>query len=77
MLKTLTPVTGTQSAVEYEKTVTDLVNYMNYMASRARHERRQIGLYVLMLLGILFVLVVCAEERNTGRTSLNTASASL
>jgi|KBSSwiStaDraftv2_1062776.scaffolds.fasta_scaffold71698_3 ubiquinol-cytochrome c reductase cytochrome c1 subunit len=62
VLKTLTPVTGTQSAVDYEKTVTDLVNYMQYMAEPSRLERRQIGFYVLMLLGVLFVLVFALKK---------------
>jgi ubiquinol-cytochrome c reductase cytochrome c1 subunit len=62
VLKTLTPATGTQSAVDYEKTVTDLVNYMQYMAEPARLERRQIGIYVLLLLGVLFILVFALKK---------------
>ncbi len=62
VLKTLTPGAGTLSPLEYDKTVVDLVNYMNYMAEPARLERRQIGFYVLLLLGLLFVLVFALKK---------------
>jgi ubiquinol-cytochrome c reductase cytochrome c1 subunit len=62
VLKTLTPGNGTQSPVEYDKAVTDIVNYMSYMAEPARLERRQIGFYVLMVLGLLFVLVYALKK---------------
>ncbi|MCE9641376.1 MAG: cytochrome c1 [Betaproteobacteria bacterium] len=62
VLKTLTPGAGTQSQLEYDKTVTDLVNYMNYMAEPARLERRQIGIYALLLLGLLFMLVFTLKK---------------
>jgi len=62
VLKTLTPGTGTLSPVEYDKLVADLVNYMNYMAEPARLARRQIGIYALMLLGVLFVLVFALKK---------------
>ena len=62
VLKTLTPGAGTLSQLEYDKLVVDLVNYMNYMAEPARLERYQIGLYVLLLLGLLFVLVLALKK---------------
>jgi ubiquinol-cytochrome c reductase cytochrome c1 subunit len=62
VLKTLTPGTGTLSQLEYDKAVTDLVNYMTYMAEPARLARRQIGIYVLLLLGVLFVLVFALKK---------------
>ncbi len=62
VLKSLTPGTGTLSTVDYDKAVTDLVNYMNYMAEPARLERRQIGFYVLLLLGVLFILVFALKK---------------
>ena len=62
VLKTLTPGSGTLSQLEYDKTVTDLVNYMNYMAEPARLERRQVGFYALMLLGLLFILVFALKK---------------
>ena len=62
VLKTLTPGAGTLSQVDYDRMVVDLVNYMNYMAEPARLERRQIGVYVLILLALLFVLVYALKQ---------------
>ena len=56
------PGAGTLSQLEYDKTVVDLVNYMNYMAEPARLERRSIGFYALMLLGLLFILVFALKK---------------
>ena len=61
-MKSLKSGAGTLSPLEYDKTVVDLVNYMNYMAEPARLERRQIGFYALMLLGLLFVLVFALKK---------------
>ena len=62
IVKTLRPGSGTQSQLDYEKTVVDLVNYMTYMAEPARLERRQIGFYALMVLGLLFILVFALKK---------------
>ena len=62
VLKTLTPVSGTLSQLEYDKAVTDIVNYMAYMAEPARLERRKIGIYVLLVLGLLFLLVYVLKQ---------------
>ena len=62
VVKTLQPGTGTLSHPEYDRTVADLVNYMNYMAEPARLERRKIGFYALMLLGLLFLLVFALKK---------------
>lgn len=62
VLKTLTAGGGAMSQREYDRTVTDLVNYMNYMAEPARLERRQIGFYALLLLGLLFILVFALKK---------------
>jgi ubiquinol-cytochrome c reductase cytochrome c1 subunit len=62
VLKTLQPGTGTVSPVAYEKQVADLVNYMNYMAEPARLDRRQIGIYVLLFLGVLFVFAFLLKK---------------
>ena len=57
VLKSLQQVNaGALSAADYDKAVADLVNYMTYMAEPARIERKQIGIYVLFVLAILFVL---------------------
>jgi ubiquinol-cytochrome c reductase cytochrome c1 subunit len=62
VLKTLTPGAGALSQVAYDKAVADLVNYMNYMAEPARLQRRQIGIYALLLLGVLFLLVFALKK---------------
>jgi ubiquinol-cytochrome c reductase cytochrome c1 subunit len=63
VLKTVRPGTaGTLAPLEYDKLVADLVNYMTYMAEPARLERTQIGIYVLLLLGILFVFAFLLKK---------------
>jgi ubiquinol-cytochrome c reductase cytochrome c1 subunit len=61
-LKTLQPGSGTLSPFEYDKAVADLVNYMNYMAEPMRFDRRQAGIYVLFLLGILLVFALMLKK---------------
>lgn len=63
LLKTIRPGSaGTLTPLEYDKLVADLVNYMTYMAEPARLERTQIGIYVLLLLGILFVFAYLLKK---------------
>jgi len=66
VVKSSKPATGTAagtlSQVEYENAVADLVNYMNYMAEPSRLERRQIGIYTLLVLGLLFVFVFALKR---------------
>lgn len=62
VLKTLQPGTGTLSQVEYDRFVVDLVNYMTFMAEPMRLERRQVGIAVLLFLGILFVLTLLLKK---------------
>ena len=62
LLKSLKPGSGALSTVEYDKLVADLVNYMTYMAEPARLERRQIGIYVLLFLGILFIFAFLLKK---------------
>jgi len=58
VLRTLQPGSaGALSPAQYDKTVADLVNYMAYMAEPVRTERKQIGIFVLLYLGLLLVLV--------------------
>jgi ubiquinol-cytochrome c reductase cytochrome c1 subunit len=47
---------GTLSPVEYDRAVTDLVNYMTYMSEPARHARIRYGLFTLIGLSILIAL---------------------
>jgi len=46
---------GTQSAIEYDRTVRDLVNFLVYLGEPAAESRKRIGVIVLFVLGILFV----------------------
>ena len=62
VLKTIVPGKGSLSSLEYDKAIADLANYMNYMAEPARLERRTIGFYVLMVLGLLLVLVYALKK---------------
>lgn len=48
---------GTQSTIEYDRTVRDLVNFLAFVGEPAAQSRKQIGIWVLLVLGILFVLV--------------------
>ena len=58
VVKTLAEeVPGTLSAVEYKGFVGDLVNYLDYIAEPAKSERINIGIVVLIFLGVLFALV--------------------
>lgn len=47
---------GTMSALEYDRTITDLVNFMSWMAEPHQLDRKRIGYYVLMALGVLILL---------------------
>ena len=48
---------GSMSAIEYDAAVADLVSYMSWMAEPAQNKRRQLGVWVLLFLGVLLVLV--------------------
>ena len=47
---------GRLSAVEYDRTVRDLVNFLVYVGEPAAQTRKSIGIVVLFVLGVLFVL---------------------
>ncbi|HSB49170.1 MAG TPA: cytochrome c1 [Burkholderiales bacterium] len=47
---------GTMSPAEYDRLVGDLVNFLVYVGEPARQSRIDLGIYVLMFLGVLFVL---------------------
>jgi ubiquinol-cytochrome c reductase cytochrome c1 subunit len=58
VVKTLAESTpGTLSKVEYEKFASDLVNYLDYISEPVKSDRINIGLVVLIFLGLLFALV--------------------
>jgi ubiquinol-cytochrome c reductase cytochrome b subunit len=46
---------GAQTPEEFEKTISDLVSYMAYMAEPVAVDRARIGIYVMFFLGILLV----------------------
>nr|WP_217346660.1 cytochrome c1 [Noviherbaspirillum sp. L7-7A]MBV0881131.1 cytochrome c1 [Noviherbaspirillum sp. L7-7A] len=48
---------GTMSALDYDTAVADLVSYMSWMAEPAQNKRRQLGVWVLLFMGVLLVLV--------------------
>ena len=47
---------GKLSPLEYDNAVADLVSYMVWMAEPAQNTRRQLGVWVLLVLGLLAVL---------------------
>jgi ubiquinol-cytochrome c reductase cytochrome c1 subunit len=62
-VKTLAEDTpGTLSSVEYKTFVADLVNYLDYMSEPVKNERINIGIVVLIFLGVLFALVYALKR---------------
>ena len=47
---------GTQSAVEYDRTVRDLVNFLVWIGEPAQAKRERLGVFVLLALGVLILL---------------------
>ena len=48
--------TGALTPAEFDDTVADLVNFLYYVGEPIRSRRQEIGIWVLVFLGILFVL---------------------
>jgi len=48
---------GKMSAIEYDSAVGDLVAYLDWMSEPVQNKRRQLGVWVLLFLGIALVLV--------------------
>lgn len=53
---------GAQSAVEYDTTVRDLVNFLVYVGEPAAADRKAIGIVVLFVLGILFIFAYLLKK---------------
>ncbi|MGQ0751512.1 MAG: cytochrome c1 [Betaproteobacteria bacterium] len=53
---------GMLSPAEYDRLVADLVNYLDYMAEPAAATRRTIGIYVLLFLGLFWVLAYALKK---------------
>ena len=51
-----------QSAVEYDRTVRDLVNFLVYLGEPAAQSRKSIGIVVLFVLGVLFVFAYAMKK---------------
>ena len=63
VVKTLADdVPGTLAPGEYKAFVTDLVNYLDFIAEPAKSERINIGIVVLIFLGVLFALVYALKR---------------
>jgi ubiquinol-cytochrome c reductase cytochrome c1 subunit len=62
-VKTLTDGTpGALTNVEYERFASDLVNYLDYISEPVKSERINIGIVVLIYLGVLFALVYALKR---------------
>jgi ubiquinol-cytochrome c reductase cytochrome c1 subunit len=53
---------GALNPAEYDRLVADLVNFLVYMAEPVQQYRKQIGIYVLMFLGVLFALAYALKK---------------
>ncbi|MGB8435337.1 MAG: cytochrome c1 [Burkholderiales bacterium] len=59
VLKTVTFETvrpGTESVAEYDRTVRDLVNFLVWIGEPAQAKRKELGVFVLLALGVLILL---------------------
>ena len=56
----LTP--GTQSTVQYDATVADLVNFLVYIGEPMAQSRKRIGVVVLLVLGVVFVFAYALKK---------------
>jgi ubiquinol-cytochrome c reductase cytochrome c1 subunit len=48
---------GTMTPLQYDEAVGDLVGYLQWMAEPAQNARVRVGVWVLLFLGVMFVLV--------------------
>ena len=55
-------VQAEQSAVEYDRTVRDLVNFLVYVGEPSAQSRKNIGIVVLFVLGVLFVFAYAMKK---------------
>jgi ubiquinol-cytochrome c reductase cytochrome c1 subunit len=53
---------GSLSQLEYDRLAADLVNFLVYMAEPAKRIRIKMGIYVLLFLGVLFVLAYALKK---------------
>jgi ubiquinol-cytochrome c reductase cytochrome c1 subunit len=55
-------VQAEQSAVQYDTTVRDLVNFLVYVGEPSAQSRKNIGIVVLFVLGVLFILAYMMKK---------------
>jgi ubiquinol-cytochrome c reductase cytochrome c1 subunit len=55
-------VQAEQSAVQYDATVRDLVNFLVYVGEPSAQARKSIGIVVLFVLGLLFILAYAMKK---------------
>ena len=55
-------VQAEQSAVQYDATVRDLVNFLVYVGEPSAQSRKSIGIVVLFVLGVLFILAYAMKK---------------
>jgi ubiquinol-cytochrome c reductase cytochrome c1 subunit len=53
---------GTMNPSDYDRMVGDLVNFLVYVAEPSRQSRVDLGIYVLMFLGLLFVFAYLLKK---------------
>ena len=53
---------GQLTPAQYDEMIADLVNYMVYMGEPVRSNRKTIGMFVLMALGVLFIFVYALKK---------------
>ncbi len=51
-----------QSAVQYDTTVRDLVNFLVYVGEPSAQSRKAIGIVVLFVLGVLFIFAYAMKK---------------
>jgi len=55
-------VEAEQSAVQYDRTVRDLVNFLVYVGEPSALSRKNIGIVVLLVLGVIFVFAYAMKK---------------
>jgi len=53
---------GSMTPIEYNRLVADLVNFLVYMSEPVRQYRQQVGIYVLIFLGLMFGLAYALKK---------------
>lgn len=54
---------GQLSTVEYDKAVVDLVSYLTWMTDPAQQQRKRLGVWVLLFLGVFAILLWCLHAK--------------